>query len=63
MLLVLSLLVDAECTVGTTSSCNTDVGDVGVELDERVNKTGTMIGTWLSVLHFIRLPPLMSCGF
>ena len=46
MLLELSLLVDAGCNVGTAASCNTDVGDVGVaELEERVGKPGTTIGT------------------
>ena len=64
MLLVLSLLVDAGCCVGTTDSCNTDVGVVGAaELEEPVDKPGTTIGTQLSVLRFIRLPFLMSCGF
>ena len=64
MLLVLSFLVDAGCNVGTTASCNTDVGDLGVaELEELVDKPRTMLGTQFAVLHFIRLPPLMSCGF
>ena len=34
VLLALSLLVDAGCNVGTTTSCNTDVGDVGVAVLE-----------------------------
>ena len=59
MLLELSLIVDAGCSV----SCNTGVGDVGAELEELVDKPGTTIGTYLAVLHFIRLPSLMSCGF
>ena len=64
MLFALSLLVDVGCNVGTTASCNTDVGDAGVaELEEPVDRPGTTIGTWFSVLHFIRLPSLMSCGF
>ena len=43
---------------------NTDAGNVGVaEIEEIVDKPGTTIGTWFSVLHFIRLPSLMSCGF
>ena len=34
-------------------SCNTDVGDVGVaELEELVDKPGTTIGAWFSVLFF-----------
>ena len=46
MLLVLSLLVDAGCCVGTTPSCDNDVGDAGVaELEEPVDKPGTTIGT------------------
>ena len=45
VLLTLSLLVDAGCSVGITASCGTDVGDVGVaELEEPVDKPGT-IGT------------------
>ena len=64
MLLVLSLLVDAGCCVGATASCDNDVGDVGAaELEEPVDEPGTTIGTWFAVLHFIRLPSLMSCGF
>ena len=62
--LILSLLVDAGCCVGATASYNTDVGDVGVvELEELVNDQRTTIGTKFSMLHFIRLPSLMSCGF
>ena len=35
VVLVLSLLVDTGCNMGTTASCNTNVGDVGVaELEE-----------------------------
>ena len=46
VLLVLSLLVDAGCIVGTTASCGTDAGDVGVaELEEPVDKPGSTIGT------------------
>ena len=53
-----------ECNVGATASCDTDVGDVGItELEEPVDKPGTTIGTLFSVLHLIRLPSLMSCGF
>ena len=64
VVLVLSLLVNAGCNVGITAFCGTDVGDVGVaELEEPVNKPRTTIGTQFSVLHFIRLPSLMSCGF
>ena len=32
------------------------------ELEELVDKTGTTIGTYFSVVHFIRLPSLMSCS-
>ena len=57
VLLVLSLLVDAECIVGITASCGTEVKDVGVaELEEPVDKPGTTIGTYCSVLHCIFLP-------
>ena len=64
VLLVLSLLVDAGCNAGITASCGEDVGDVGVtELAELVDRPGTTIGTQFAVLHFIRLPFLMSCGF
>ena len=64
MLLVLSLLVDEGCCVRTTASGDNDVGDVGVaELEEPVDRPGTTIGTKFAVLHFIRLPSLMSCGF
>ena len=64
VLLVLSLLVVAGRNVGTTASCNTDVGYVGeAELEEPVDEPGATIGTWFSVLHFIRLPSLMSCDF
>ena len=36
---VLSLLVDAGCSVGITAFCGTDVGDVGgAELEEPVDK-------------------------
>ena len=46
MILVISLLVDVRCCVGTTASCDNDVGDVGVaELEEPVDKPGTTIGT------------------
>ena len=63
-LLVLSLLVDAGCNVGITSSCGTDVGDVGVAgLEEPVDKPGTTICTQVFVLYFNRLPSLTSCGF
>ena len=46
VLLILSLLVDAGCNVGITSSCNSDVGDVGVAgLEELVDKPGTTISS------------------
>ena len=62
VLLVLSLLVDAGCNVGANASCANDAGYVGVaEHEELVDKPGT--GTQFAVLHFVRLPPLMSCGF
>ena len=41
-----------------------NVGDVDVaEFEELVDKPRTTIGAWFSVLHVIRLPSLMSCGF
>ena len=53
MLLVLSLLVDAGCCVGTAASCGNDVGDVAVaELEEPVDEPGTTIGTQFAVLDF-----------
>ena len=62
--IVLSLLVDAGCTVGITAFCGTGVGDVGVaELEEPGDKPSATVGTWFSVLHFIRLPSLMRCSF
>ena len=46
MPLALSLLADAGCNEGSTASCNTVVGDVGVaELEEPVDEPGTTIGT------------------
>ena len=64
MLLVHSLRVVAGRNAGITESCGSDAGDVGVaELEEPVDKPGTTIGTWFAVLHFIRLPPLVGCGF
>ena len=63
-LLALSLRVDAGGNVGITASCGGDAGDVGVAyLEEPVGEPGTTIGTLSSVLHCIRLPSLMSCGF
>ena len=50
--------------VETTESCGNDAGDVcAAELEEPVAKPGTTIGTRFSVLHCIRLPSLMRCGF
>ena len=44
--LVLSLLVDAGCCVGATASCDEDVGEESEdELEELVDKPGTMKGT------------------
>ena len=63
-LLVLSLLVDAGCCVGTTASCDNVVGDVGVaELEELVDRPGTTNGTQFAVMHSIFLPFLMRRGF
>ena len=58
---VLSLLVDPGCCVGVTASCGEDVGDEVVA--EPVDGPGTTIGTKFAVLHYFRLPFLMSCGF
>ena len=50
LLLVPSLLADAGCNVGTTASCNTDVGDVGVsEVQELVDRPGN--NHWYVVLR------------
>ena len=63
-LLVLSLRVVAGRNAETSESCGKDAGDVCVvELEEPVDKPGTTIGTSFSVLHCIRLPSSMSCGF
>ena len=63
-LLILSLAVDAGRNVGIAASYGSEAGDVGVaELEEPVDKPRTTTGTHVSVLHFIRLPSLMSCGF
>ena len=44
--LILSLLVDAGCSVGVTVSCDEDVGDEGEgELEELVDRPGTTKGT------------------
>ena len=62
--LILSLLVDAGSSLGFTASCDEDVGDVSEdELEVPVDKPGTTIGTQFAVLHYIRLPSLMRCGF
>ena len=59
-----SLRVDAGRNADTTESCGSDAGEVGVaELEDLVDKPGTKIGTQFSVLHCIRLPSSMSCGF
>ena len=61
---MLSLLVDAECSVGVTVSCDEDVGDVGEdELEELVDRPGTTSGTQFAVLQSIFLPFWMRCGF
>ena len=47
-----------------TASGGKDVGDGGVaELEDPVHKPGTTSGTKFAVLHLIRPPSLMSCGF
>ena len=44
--LILSLLVDAGCSVRVTMSCDRDVGEVGEdELEEIVDRPGTTKGT------------------
>ena len=44
--LILSLLVDAGCSVGVTVSCDEDVGDVGEDgLDGLVDRPETTNGT------------------
>ena len=49
--LVLSLLVDAGCTVGITAFCGTGVGDVGVaELEEPGDKPSATVGTWFPLV-------------
>ena len=60
----LSLPVDAGCCVTVTASCDEDVRHVGEdELEELVDRQGTTNGTYFAVLHSVRLPFLMSCGF
>ena len=51
--------------VGWSISCLEGVMDVeeGKLEEELVDKPGTTIGTMFSVLHCIRIPFLMSCGF
>ena len=62
--LVLSFHVVAGRNEKTTESCGHDGGGVCVvEPEEPVDKPRTTIGTSFSVLHCIRLPSLMSCGF
>ncbi len=62
--LILSLLVDAGCSVGVTASCDEDAGDVGEdELEELVDRPGTTNGAKFDVLHSIFLTFLMRCGF
>ena len=42
--LILSLLVDAGCSVGVTASCDEDVGDVGEdEVEELVDRARTTV--------------------
>ena len=44
--LALSLLVDADCSVVVTVSCDEDVGEVGEdEVEEPVDRPGTTKGT------------------
>ena len=51
--LILSLLIDAECCVGVTASCDEDVRDVGEgELEELVDRPGTTIVTKFAELQF-----------
>ena len=51
--------------VGWSISCSEGVVDVeqGKLEEELVDKPGTTIGTKFSVLHCIRIPFLMRCGF
>ena len=63
-LLILSLRVVSGRNVETTESCGNDAWNVCVaELEEPVDEPGTTIGTQFSVLHCIRLPSSIRCGF
>ena len=56
---------ELEEDVGSSISCLEGVMDVeeGKLEEELVDKIGTTIGTKFSVLHCIRIPLLMRCGF
>ena len=55
---------EIEEDVGWLLSCLVGViEDKGWELDEELDKPGTTIGTKFSVLHCIRIPFFMRCGF
>ena len=61
--LILSLLVDAGCSVGVTASCDGDVGDVGEdEFEDFFDRPGTTNGKQFAVLQLFFLPFLMRCG-
>ena len=44
-------------------SCFIGVREDDEEAEEELDKPGTTIGTKFSVLHIIRIPSLMGCGF
>ena len=56
---------ELEEDVGRSMSCFEGVIDVeeGKLEEELADKPGTTIGTKFSVLHCIRIPFLMRCGF
>ena len=54
---MLSLLVNAGCSVGVTLSCDEDAGEASAdEFEESVDRPGTTNATWFTVLQSIFLP-------
>ena len=64
LVVTLSNLVDAGCSVGVTVSFDADVGEeCEDELKELVDRPRTTNGTLFAVLQSIFLPLLMRCVF
>ena len=61
-LLVLKLRVIAGYNVEIPLSCCSDVEELVVALDDPMDNPWTTISTLFSVLHWVSLPILMSCG-